>query len=225
MCGRYSITSDGYSIGKQLDIEVASELFAPNYNAVPTNSLPIITKESPSLLQAGRWGFVSGFGSNLKIKNLVINARQESIFEKKMFSHLANLNRCLIPADGFYEWQKGGKPKQPFRFTLKSEELFSFAGLFQYGKDEGSVNEISFVILTTAANSLVGELHNRMPVIISKESQEEWLTLPWKELQQVFEPYPAAKMKGYKVTPKINSAAYKSKDSIIPWQDPNLTLF
>jgi len=225
MCGRYSIATDSFSLHAQLDLELANEVAVPNYNASPSNHLPLIINEAPKLIHKGKWGFVTDWGGQAESKGLVINARQETVAQKKMFAPLANTNRCLILADGFFEWQKNGKAKQPFRFTLKSEELFSFAGLFKLAQIHPGLKEISFVILTTQANSIVGELHERMPVILDRQRQEQWLSLPWNDLDEVFKPYPAEQMKSYKVTPRINWVGYNLKDAIIPWQDPNLSLF
>ncbi len=225
MCGRYSISTDSEAIGKFFDVEPVVGLSLPNFNACPTSFLPIITQQAPLSLSKGKWGFSADWGGQKRPSTLVINARQESVLEKKMFALLTNANRCLIPADGYFEWQRNGKTKQPFRFTLKTDQLFSFAGLFRPGKRNEVDEAPCFVILTTLANSLVGDVHHRMPVMLTKEKQNEWLSLPWNDLHEIFEPFPANQMKSYKVTPKVNLVGFNSKDAIIQWQDPNLTLF
>lgn len=225
MCGRYSIATDSFSLQKQFDAELADGIKLPTYNASPSSILPVITQQAPSLIRPGKWGFVAHWGGKSDVKGLIINARQETAPEKRMFSHLTQNNRCLIPADGFFEWQKTGKAKQPFRFSLASEELFSFAGLFNVVESGEGLPEISFVIITTKPNKLVGELHDRMPIILDAKRRKQWFSLPWNDLQEVFEPFPAQQMKCYKVTPRVNSVGYNLKDAIIPWQDPNLTLF
>ncbi len=225
MCGRYSIATDSLSFQKHFGLEPDNDIGVPNYNATPSSLLPLITNQFRNLLVKGKWGFVSDWGGQASAMGYIINARQETILEKRMFLNLTSTNRCLVPADGFYEWQKSSRTKQPYRFTLKTEELFSFAGLFKTFVNQEGLQTLSFVIITTAANSLVGELHHRMPVILDNERQQQWLTLPWSELQEVFKPYASNQMKCYKVTPRVNSVGYNSKDAIIPWQDPNLTLF
>ncbi|MBW6497262.1 MAG: SOS response-associated peptidase [Bacteroidales bacterium] len=226
MCGRYSISKKAREIGDHFSVTIPAAFEGELYNAAPTQLLPVIAMNQPDRLQHFRWGLQPPWESTSRTPPIVINARSESLHQKKMFSVLLPRKRCLIPADGFFEWEKLGKTKQPWRFVLKNDGLFAFAGLFdQLVQPDGST-AFAFTIVTTRANELLGGIHDRMPVILGKEESMAWLNEPETEkLNDLLVPFPSGEMESYKVSPKVNSAALNTPELIKPWQDPNLTLF
>lgn len=226
MCGRYSISKKAREIGEHFHVTIPEQYQGEHFNAAPTQPLPVISMNQPATLQLFRWGLLATWTSQTGQSPLIINARAESLAEKKMFSSLLSKNRCIIPADGFYEWEKKGKARQPWRFTVKNEPLFAFAGLFNRVTSPEGMQMPAFTIITTQANEMVKNLHSRMPVILNRQAQQAWLKEPYGEkLHELLQPFPSGEMETYKVSPKLNNVAENSPEIINPWQDPNLTLF
>jgi len=226
MCGRYSISKKAREIGDHFSVTIPAAFQGGHYNAAPTQVLPVIAMDKPDRLQHFRWGLQPRWESTLETPPIMINARSESLHHKKMFSVLLPRKRCLIPADGFFEWEKLGKTKQPWRFMLKNEDLFAFAGLFDQVALPDGTNTTAFTIITTSANELLQGIHDRMPVILDREGSRAWLSEAESgRLSELLAPYPYGEMKSYRVSPKVNSAALNTPELIKPWQDPNLTLF
>ena len=226
MCGRYSISKKAREIGDHFRVIIPPDFQGQVYNAAPTQFLPVIAMDQPSHLQMFQWGLSAPWENFAGESAPVINARSESLREKKMFNSLLDTQRCIIPADGFFEWEKAGRIKQPWRFQLKNEDLFAFAGLFNQTRETDGSLRFSFSIITTRANSLLDGIHNRMPVILDRESHKKWFSeTNWNKLEDILQPYPAINMNRFKVSPKVNSAAVNLPELILPWQDPNLTLF
>lgn len=147
----------------------------PRYNIAPTQSHPIIRlSESGRECALARWGLVPSWAEDLKIGYSLINARAETVAEKPSFRTAFKRRRCLIPATGFYEWKKVGKRKQPFHIHRRDDGLMAFAGLWERW-EKGSEPVESFTIITTAANSLMARLHDRMPVILPRDLYSVWL--------------------------------------------------
>lgn len=226
MCGRYSISKKAREIGDHFSVTIPEAFEGGHYNAAPTQVLPVIAMDQPDRLQHFRWGLQPRWESTSGTPPIVINARSESLHQKKMFSVLLPRKRCLIPADGFFEWEKLGKSRQPWRFLLKNEGIFAFAGLFdQVTLPDGTINNV-FTIITTPANELLQGIHDRMPVILNEEGSQAWLSeADPSRLNELLLPFPSGEMESYKVSPKVNSAALNTPELIKPWQDPNLTLF
>jgi putative SOS response-associated peptidase YedK len=153
---------------------------------------------------------------------LVINARSETASVKPAFKRLLAEQRCLVLADGFYEWQSGGKPRQPYRFRLKSRQPFAFAGVWGNCAGQEGRGEAGFVILTTQANSLVRPCHDRMPVILGPQQHEAWLSPAngsgFALGPNFFAPLPAEEMECYRVTPKLNNPRFEGPECWEPWQ-------
>lgn len=199
---------------------------APLFNIAPTQLLTAVrtnhagTHELCSL----RWGLVPSWADDLAIGNRMINARAESVAAKPAYRRAFKTRRCLIAADGFYEWQKTGRQKQPYYIRLKSDRPFGFAGLWEtWSKGDAPVESCS--IITTNANELVMPIHDRMPVIIPPEAYELWLSPGNQEievLQSLLLPYPAAEMTAYPVGTRVNSPAYRGSDCIEPYQQDTL---
>lgn len=189
---------------------VAEVLKEAHYNAAPSQNLPVITNQQPNVLQFFSWGLQPFWAKDAKSVKRSINARSETLAEKPMFRTLLRSKRCLVPADGFFEWKKTEQGKVPYRIMLKSEELFSFAGLWDEWKDKQTGEVLhTFCIITTDANELVRPIHDRMPVILSPEAEELWLDE--KESQDgilsLLVPYKSNEMKAFPVSPLVNSPA------------------
>ena len=182
--------------------------FKPRYNIAPTQLVPVITSESPKGFSFFYWGITPDFGQNKPVAQKLINAKAETVHEKISFKSSFERRRCLIPADGFYEWKKlGKKTKIPHRFTLREEDLFSFAGIWEEYESLSGEIQHTFLILTTTPNEVVSEVHDRMPVILSRENEKKWLDKysSQEDLVKMLNPYPAELMLSYTVSPMVNS--------------------
>jgi putative SOS response-associated peptidase YedK len=231
MCGRYSIIAKAEKLSKRFKVDVPDP-YTPKYNAAPTQLLPVITNENPDGISFFYWGLIPNWANNKSISSKLINARAESLREKASFKNSFKRKRCIIPADGFYEWkQLGKKSKIPYRFILNNEELFGFAGLWDEYEDENENIIHTFTIITTTANSLVSEIHDRMPLILNPEKEAAWLSNETtdEELLKMMLPYDSNKMDLYTVSSLINSPANEGPRLIEPApavdQFGNYTLF
>jgi putative SOS response-associated peptidase YedK len=179
-----------------------------HYNASPSQALPVVTNTLPNTLQFFSWGLQPFWAKDVKAVKRSINARAETITEKPSFRKLLTSKRCLVPADGFFEWQVTDHGKVPYRILLKSEELFSFAGLWDKWADKETGEVLhTFTIITTEANEVVKPIHDRMPVMLSPEAEELWLDAheSQQELLSLLHPYQATDMKAFPVSPLVNS--------------------
>jgi putative SOS response-associated peptidase YedK len=219
MCGRYSLVKKAIPKEHRYAAKFAGIEPEPTYNAAPSHLLPVMPLNSLKA-EFFSWGLLPSWAKDVKMHR-PINARVESLTTNGMFRNLLSRKRCLVPADGFYEWQvqapetdlfghpdpsKGKPKKQPYRITLKDEDLFSFAGLFDEWVDKSTGEEIkTFTIITTEANELVKPIHDRMPVILTLEAEELWLDEKEKEVVDLLKPYEADLMKAYPISSLINS--------------------
>ena len=231
MCGRYTLVKKAEDIAKRFKVDVGPA-YKPRFNAAPTQLLPVITTDSPEGLSWFYWGLIPSWSKDKSISTKLINARAETISEKASFRTALQKRRCIIPADGFYEWKPVSKKgKVPYRITLLNEELFSFAGLWEeYEDDEGDTVH-TFTIITTQANSTLQNIHERMPVILKKEAEGIWLdkkTGP-ENLKEILQPYNRDATRFYTVSAKVNQAATDDPSLILPApaadQFGNYTLF
>jgi putative SOS response-associated peptidase YedK len=199
MCGRYSITTLS-GLDERFDAEFPDEPLKPRYNAAPTQNLVVITESDPHKMVYAKWGFPISW---MKDKPAgLINMRIETLKEKPSFKKYLE-NRCLILADGFYEWKKESNGKQPFRITLKNGEPFAMAGVCR--EVDGNLR---FAIITTEPNEVMKPIHTRMPVILEREEEKEWLN-PDNEISRIvsyaLSSYPAKKMVAVPISNLINS--------------------
>lgn len=211
MCGRYSYVKKELPKEHRFAAKFAGLHFEPHYNAAPSQSLPVIyDKDQPVALFS--WGLLSHWAKDPKVVR-PINARAETLTEKPTFRSLICQKRCLVPADGFYEWMITESGKVPFRILLKNEEVFTFAGLWDEWLDK-STGELlkSFTIITTDANELVRPIHDRMPVILSPEAEELWLNKNEKHVLDLLKPFPAKEMKAYPISNLVNSPRNNSPE-------------
>jgi putative SOS response-associated peptidase YedK len=219
MCGRFQLSVKGKQISERFNLEVFDEMYKPNFNCAPSQKLPVITNKEPGKLNYFKWGLIPSWAKDPKIGYKLINTRAESVSEKPAFNSAFKIRRCLIPANGFYEWRKDER-RTPFRIFLKSESLFSLAGIWETWKDAEGRPINTFSIITTSPNALVKNIHNRMPVILPPESEEAWLKeTDEKVLKELLIPFDAKQMKAYPVSKKVNSPANNDASIIFPVEE------
>jgi putative SOS response-associated peptidase YedK len=221
MCGRFTLTAPVEAARLLFPLFDLSDLdLPPRYNVAPTQALLAARagpdgRPEPALL---RWGLVPPWADDPAIGNRLINARADTAATKPAFRSAFRRRRCLVLADGFYEWQKAGAKKQPYYFRLGHGEPFAFAGLWEHWDKGGSPLE-TCTILTTDANELVRPVHERMPVILPRENFERWLDPSRQdvaELEALLRPLPAEAMTGYPVTPLVNNPRNEDPRCIAP---------
>lgn len=207
MCGRFSLTSSWKELKERFDVDFPEEIYRPRYNAAPTQDMLVVPQESPHNAYFYRWGLIPSWSKDEKIGIRLINARAETIAEKPMFRSQFRNKRCLVLADGFYEWDKKGVKRTPYRITLKNEEPFAFAGIYDSWRDESGKEIKSFSIITTASNERISKVHDRMPVILDKRGERDWLN-PEKdpaELEKLLRPFPKSKIRMHEISRLVNS--------------------
>ncbi|MBC8320315.1 MAG: SOS response-associated peptidase [Bacteroidetes bacterium] len=205
MCGRFQLSVQGKQISERFNVEVFDELYSPNYNCAPSQKLPVITNDQPNTLSYFQWGLIPFWAKDAKEGFRNINTRSETISSKPSFKNAFKKRRCLIPSNGFYEWKKDSN-KTPFRIFLVDEKIFAMAGIWETWKDSEARIINSFSIITTSANSLVADIHNRMPVILNPEDEQAWLFENDEMLlQKMLLPYASGSMNAYPVSKKVNS--------------------
>lgn len=224
MCGRYTIYQTGelnarYDVDDAEQDELLEDLKA-NYNVAPGQKLPVITRNSPNRLELMRWGLIPVWAKDEKIGYRMINARAETVFEKPSWKRPALKQRCLVPANGFYEWKTIDEGKQPFFIRLLDVELFSFAGLYDQWthKETGEVIR-SYAIITTDANRDMQGIHDRMPVILKPDDEDRWLEpsndTP-ESIADLLRPFEDGKLEYYEVSTDVNSPRNNDEHLIYP---------
>lgn len=225
MCGRYGFSvTDIKQVYKRF--EVVNELtdFKPRYNIALGQMNPVITKQSPNKIQRMFWRLIPSWAKDKSISFHTINARAEDIDKKPTFKKPLRCQRCLIPATGFYEWKKTVSPSIPYYFQLKDKLPFAFAGVYDIWKGPDFGQELySYTIITTAANKIVALIHPRMPVILQKEDEEQWLNPDIdkpEKLLPLLQPYPADNMASYMVSRNVNNISLDNEELIKPLVKP-----
>ncbi len=219
MCGRFSFA--GEDIEERFEVELPKKLgVTPRYNIAPgQDSSVVVSAEGKRLLRSYRWGLIPSWAKEESIGYKMINARAETLAEKPAYRKAFERRRCLVPADGFYEWLKEGRLKLPVRFVLKSRETFAFAGLWETWKKPSGEDLSSFTIITTHANDMIRPVHERMPVILLRENEDAWLDPDLNDtakLQKFLAPYPPDQMEAFKVSTLVNSAKNDRPECIEP---------
>ncbi|MBY5957159.1 SOS response-associated peptidase [Membranicola marinus] len=180
MCGRSSLTVTEKELEARFNASFYSEDLErynpiPNYNMAPSQKLPVITNTDPDHINLYRWGLIPFWAKDEKIGYKMINARSETAAEKPAFRQALQKRRCIWPIDGYYEWIKKGKEKIPYRVTSNQQAIFSIAGLWESWKDETGETVHSFTVLTRASTPTMMFLHHRMPVLLPREIERDWL--------------------------------------------------
>jgi putative SOS response-associated peptidase YedK len=228
MCGRYTLRTVSHVVSDYAASLTAPFIeFTPRYNVAPTQMMPIVRRSregSGFELVPMKWGLVPSWAKDKKVGNSLINARAETIAEKPTFRAAFAKRRCLVPVDGFYEWEHvrpddGPGPKIPHFIHLKNDEPFVFAGLWEFWRGPDRPLE-SYTIVTTSPNSLMERMHNRMPVMLTREQAERWTDpdAPAEELKSLLAPFDAGLMDEYVVDRTVNSPRNESPDLIVPAQ-------
>ena len=222
MCGRFTLFADAIQIADRFYVvNLDQSLVRPRYNIAPSQNIAAIVRDGErqqNRLGMLRWGLIPVWAKDMSIGYKMINARSETVHEKPSYKRLLKKRRCLIPASGFFEWKKVGNRKQPFHIRLKNEELFAFAGLWDQWEYEGEIIN-SCTIITTKPNDLMKEIHNRMPVILTKENEKIWLDKEIdepNELQNLLQPFESKQMEAYEVTTEVGSPKNEGSELVEP---------
>jgi putative SOS response-associated peptidase YedK len=204
MCGRYRL-SRPERLAESFDAEAFEDL-QPRYNIAPTQPVTTVRQVGPRrVLATTRWGLVPSWAADISIGSRLSNARSETLLEKPAFKESFRNRRCLVPADGFYEWKKANR--QPFHFGMKDDSVFAFAGIWDHWKSPAGETLESCSILTTTPNALLSDVHDRMPVILPRRHYTAWLTVPAFEadrLRELLVPFDVTLMKRYPVGSLVN---------------------
>lgn len=230
MCGRFTWTTPLELMWSILEDYKIPMDFKPRYNIAPTQDVPVIPNTINEIesdtntrkLEFFKWGLIPSWAKDAKIGSKMINARSETLSEKPSFRNAYKRRRCLILADGYYEWVPipGEKTKQPVYIRLKSKKTFAFAGLWEQWKPEWTDKPfLSCTIITCSPNPMLAEIHHRMPVILPQENYEEWLApgeQPKENLQHLLTAYPGEDMEAYPVSKFVNKPMNDSPECIEP---------
>ena len=216
MCGRYSLICID-DLGNRFRVHNPMIGARSRFNIAPGNEMPVIIRKETNEVVPMRWGLVPRRAPDLKAAVQPFNARAEALCQK--FSHLLKTGRCLVPASGFYEWKNEGRRRIPFYFYLPDEPIFAFAGLCdtRHGPDDTPLP--TYTIITCEPNALVSGIHSRMPVILSREHEDRWLSpdsLSPLDLARILVPYPSSCMAGNPVSGLVNSPAVDDERLIRP---------
>lgn len=215
MCGRYNLKTSLQELREVFNV-LRSDNFelAPRYNIAPTQPVLIVrmAEQLEREFAHVQWGLIPSWAKDPNIGAKMINARSETVQTKPAFRAAFKRRRCLIPANGFYEWKQQGRSKQPHLIQLQGEHVFGFAGLWETWCDPEGGEFSSCTIITTSANELLQPLHERMPVILRPEDYEEWLTCPEEDiesLQHLMGSFPSQLMQIREVDAWVNSARHE----------------
>jgi putative SOS response-associated peptidase YedK len=221
MCGRFTLLAAPETVRAQFDLEDAPSL-SVRYNVAPTQEVASIrykadenTRECVFL----RWGLVPSWANDATIGNRLINARSETVVTKPAFRAAFRRRRCLIVADGFYEWQAHGRKKQPYHFKMRDRAPFGIAGLWECWQLIGETPLESCTLLTTTANDVIRPAHDRMPVIVPASAYALWLdpaVQTPERLLPLLTPYPAQQMDAQAVSPIVNSPRHEGPECLAP---------
>ena len=220
MCARFTLATNDRTIQLRFHAILEGLALTERYNTAPTqNVLAIIERDGAHRAGFLRWGLVPSWAKDPSIGQKLLNARAETLGEKPSFRQAFAKRRCLIPADGFYEWCKEGSKRIPMRFVLKSGEAFAFAGLWESWRQPDGEMLSTCTIITTAPNDLVAPVHDRMPVILAPDAEGVWLDTSVTDaalLRSLLAPYPAAALRAYEVAPIVNSPRTDTAACIAP---------
>ena len=221
MCGRFTLTADMNILQETFPWLNVPEGIAPRYNIAPSQPVAVVPNDGKNQLDYYLWGLIPSWAKEASIGNRMINARAETLTEKPAFRSAFRYRRCLVLADGFYEWRKeaGGKGKTPMYIKLTSGKPFAFAGLWEAWNAPDGSQILSTTIITTNPNSMMEAIHNRMPVILPEETYSLWLQPgegDSKKLVEILQPYPAVEMSAYPVSTLVNNPRNEAPACIQP---------
>jgi putative SOS response-associated peptidase YedK len=219
MCGRYSLSIEPdfftrFQTSNTLDVR-------SHYNVSPSQTLPVVVQHSPNAVELMVWGFIPAWEAKKEQPQGLINLRDDTVVNKAWAHKYVQVQRCLVPATGFFEWQETAIGRKiPYYFYLKETKYFAFAGVRnRYTHPRSGKHVNTYAILTTTPNSLMEPIHRRMPVILAREDEDRWLNPDMVELQAIqglLKPYPAEQMATYKVSPRVNYPKNDDPDILKP---------
>ncbi|MBV8736407.1 MAG: SOS response-associated peptidase [Alphaproteobacteria bacterium] len=219
MCGRFYLTAPPAEIRKQFKVQNVPALM-PHYNIAPTQTSPIVIAEGKGReLHLARWGLVPPWSRDLSLGARMINAPAAALEERAAYSAPFRSQRCLVPANGFFEWEAHGSKKQPYKIAVRNGALIAFAGLWEKWTPESGDPVETFTIITTAASKLISEVHDRMPVIIAPADYQLWLTASPATAKKLLLPYAS----GLTITPiseRVNNIQNDDVELLLPLSAP-----
>ncbi|RDI70369.1 SOS response-associated peptidase [Halopelagius longus] len=235
MCGRYSLFTPAEELRDRFDAEPARRL-KPRYNCAPGQELPVVTNDAPEEMRFLKWGLVPGWADDRSAKDGLINARAETVDEKPSFREAFERRRCLVPADGFYEWAAPDGEKRPYRVAFEDDRPFAMAGLWERWRPERTQTGLgdfadggaadadpdvleTFTVVTTDPNEVVAELHDRMAVVLDPDEEETWLHGDSEEAASLLDTHPGDEMRAYPVSARVNNPANDAPDLIEPVEE------
>ena len=219
MCGRYGLIADIGELRERFDFDGSELTHAPRYNIAPTQMALAVTNGSERRGSYMRWGLIPSWAKSASVGSRMINARAEMVAERPSFRTALQRRRCLVLADGFYEWKGQGSGKRPMRIVMASGEPFAFAGLWDAWRDPKGEVLRSCTIITTSANELLSPIHDRMPVILPRELESLWLDHDIRDyaaLGGILTPYITDEMEAYEVSSLVNSPANDGPEMVVP---------
>lgn len=208
MCGRYTQHHSTDQVVMRFDVTTVVHEPSARYNAAPTQFMPVVLQTPGArILDSFKWGLIPSWAKEASIGSKMLNARAESLSEKPSFRSAFKRRRCLVPADGYYEWKKLGKVKQPYYFRRRDEQLFALAGLWEEWMQPDGTPLRSFTVITTSPNELAAATHDRMPAILLPHNEAVWLNgeAELSQLEHILSPYPADVMEAYEVSSRVNT--------------------
>ncbi len=225
MCGRYTLKTNPRTIQDELGLDELPVL-AARYNIAPTQAAPIVTSAEPRKATLAQWGLIPHWAPDASMGGRLINARADSLAEKPTFREAFTRRRCLVIADGFYEWQHAGKVSQPFFIHLTSNRPFALAGLWETWHSPAGMDVVSFTIITTQADGFMSKLHDRMPVFLDSEARVKWLapTSDSATLKGLLAPGTPEPLVAYEVEPYVNGVTIDDARCLEPARQVQLSL-
>lgn len=219
MCGRYTLAGCEEFDPAEFGLSHYPSNMTPRYNIAPMQVAPVVPNRAPRQVGWLRWGLIPSWAKDGRIASRLINARAETITERPAFREAFRRRRCLVLADGFYEWRREGRQRIPFYVRRRDRRVFAFAGLWEtWRSPEGGILE-TFAIITTAANAVVAPIHDRMPVILPRDAYDPWLTTSTAdpaEFMKWLRPCPDDLLEAYEVSPVVNAVSRDDPTCIVP---------
>lgn len=221
MCGRASLTKNEKELEERFQSEFYSEDIErynpiPNFNFAPGQFFPVITNQDNGHINIFKWGLIPFWSKDANISFKLINARSETLMDNKIFKPAFQQRRCLIPLDGFYEWDKKSSEKKPYRIVKQDLSIFSVAGIWENWKSPKGLDIYTFSIITVPANETVSILHDRMPAILFEDEEKIWIdnNLKISDLNSLLKPFPSELVYAYPVSSRVNNVRNNDKDLV-----------
>ncbi len=219
MCGRSSLTKTEKELEERFKATFYSEDLErynplPNFNVAPTHMHPVITQDEPKIIHLYRWGLIPFWAKDIRIGAKMINARIETVAEKPAFKNAFKSRRCIVPFDGYYEWQKTPEGKLPFRIQVRDVDVFTVAGLYEHWKGPDGKTIHSFTLITRNADPAIAHIHDRMPLILNPEHERDWLDadLPATDLLENIPRVEGDQFTWYRVSTRVNKVTENDAD-------------